>query len=343
MSPQTIEKAIDFFYPYLDKKTDVILFGGEPLLAYKNVKHTVSLLEAKNGGSTKEDEQKEFTYYLTTNGMLINDVMLDYFQRYSFGLMLSFDGLTQDTARQAGSHKKLHRLIRHIRENYPDIDFSLNSVFTPETVSYISDSYRYIIESGVREALFSLSSIQPWDEPALQELEVQLDKLTGYLLEYYRENREIPVTYFQEPKESPDSQQGGFVCAAGRDRISVTPDEEVWGCYLFHDYLKNKQKDNDYSAYSFGKLDEFIENHETLFPRILENYLDLRQSRFLTDAEEEFCFLCEEVGHCSVCPVNAAYSTGFIGRIPAWLCRLNKIQMRAKERFLEKKALLSKK
>jgi hypothetical protein len=33
------------------------------------------------------------------------------------------------------------------------------------------------------------------------------------------------------------------------------------------------------------------------------------------------------------CPVNAAYATGSIGKISCRQCRLNKIQLRARENF----------
>jgi hypothetical protein len=116
--------------------------------------------------------------------------------------------------------------------------------------------------------------------------------------------------------------------------MSVTWDEDLWGCYLFHDYMKQNKESDDYRCYHFGKLDEFIKNHETRYPEILVNYSDLSQDMFYTG--EQHCFLCADVEHCGTCPVNAAFSTASIGKIPPWLCHLNRIQKQAKERFLNK-------
>jgi len=126
----------------------------------------------------------------------------------------------------------------------------------------------------------------------------------------------------------------GFVCTAGLTRMAVTPGEDIWGCYLFHDSLMDKKGDDDHGRYYFGKLDDFMENGETVYPRTLSNYKNLRQDCFI--AEEQFCFLCEEVDSCGVCPVNADYSTHFIGKISPWRCRINRLEKRARDKFLEK-------
>jgi sulfatase maturation enzyme AslB (radical SAM superfamily) len=273
MDLSTLEKSIDFFYPYLDDNVDIIFFGGEPLMAFDKIKYGVQKLSELN-----REGAKTFLYNVTTNGMLMNEEMLEFFNRHRFELMLSFDGLTQDMARQSGTLKTLEALIGKI-QTYPHIDFAMNSVFTPETVGSLSESFKYILEFGVGELLLSTSSIEPWDNESLNEFEEQLAQLSTLLLDNYKTSKEVPVTLFREPE---NQRERSFICAAGRDRISITPDGELWGCYLFHDYLKEKRGSKDFGAYSLGKLEEFKENHQTLYPAIMENYKELRQERFFT-------------------------------------------------------------
>jgi len=328
MELSTIEKAVTFFYPFLKEKTDIIFYGGEPLLAFDAIQHTVSLL---NGQNEKNSEKKQFVFSLTTNGSLIDEEMLRYFDRHKFSVMLSFDGLTQDIARKSGSFSPSLKLVRRIKE-YPGIEFTINSVFTPETVELLSDSMRFVIEaSEVAKLLLSLSTIEPWDREAVDKLEHQLNRLADFLYSYYKKTGAIPIPDFCPPK--PGARKG-FVCTAGLTRMAVTPGEDIWGCYLFHDYLMDKKGDDDHGRYYFGKLDDFIENVETVYPRTLSNYKHLRQDCFI--AEEQFCFLCEDVDSCGVCPVNVAYSTHFIGKISPWVCRINRLRKRARDKFLEK-------
>jgi MoaA/NifB/PqqE/SkfB family radical SAM enzyme len=319
----TIEKAVTFFYPFFKEKTDIIFYGGEPLLAFEAIKHAVSLLKEKNKA------EKKIVFSLTSNGSLIDHEMLDFFHQHGFSIMLSFDGLAQDIARKAGTMTPTLELIQRIQK-YPGIEFSINSVFTTDTVDYLSESLRFIIESGGTEVLLSLDSIHPWNRETLLKLEEQLKQLTGFLFSHYKEKEIIPATLFRPPEGPPKK---GFVCTAGLDRMAVSPDEELWGCFLFHDYLKDKKQSSDYLSYSFGPLDQFMEMHKTLYPEILANYADLRQDSFFTG--ERFCFLCEAVEQCGVCPVNAAYPTSFIGKIPTWQCSLNRILKKEKDKFFK--------
>jgi uncharacterized protein len=323
MSQATIEKAIAFFYPYLKKEAEIVFWGGEPLLAFDNIKYTVNRLQEKN-----KQGKKKIKFYFTTNGSLLNEDKLAFFNSHGFDIMLSFDGPTQDTARKAGSSKQITGLIKQVQK-YPDIVFSVNSVFTPETADRLSSSLRFIIELGVPEILISLSSIHPWPQKTLDMLTKEYERLVEYLVSFYKETGNIPVNDFRIPGGPPGK---GFVCLAGRNRMSVAPDEDIWGCYLFHDYLKQKKGSDNYRHYHFGKLDDFIKHHETRYPTILANYSDLKQDMFFTESEN--CFLCRDVEHCRTCPVNAAFSTASIGKIPPWLCDLNRTQRQAKERFL---------
>lgn len=327
MKRSTIEKAVEFFYPFLDEEAYILFCGGEPLLAFENIKYTVSLLQEKNR------EGKKLKFSLTTNGSLITDEILHFFDDHSFDILLSFDGLAQ-AMRKPGSMVPTMELIDGIqKKSYPGMVFSINTVFSPTTVNQLSASLQYIIKSGVTDLGYDLTLDIPWDDSALLALEKELSGLTDFLVSFYKEKGIIPVNNFR--KEEPHSKNKQiFACAAGIKNMVVTQGENVWGCYRFHDYLKSREESPDYQTYSFGKLDDFMENHETVYPQVRDNYTDLRQYCFFT--ENQLCILCEDVVKCKVCPVNAAYTTSIIGKIPPWICRIHGIQEKEKKRLLKK-------
>ena len=115
--------------------------------------------------------------------------------------------------------------------------------------------------------------------------------------------------------------------------MAVTPEGQLWGCFLFHDYFKSRQDSSQYQDYSFGALTGFIADYETRYPGISANYAELRQDLFRV--EDDYCFLCESVEDCVVCPVNAAYSSGSLGRISCRQCQLVKIQRNARKSFIK--------
>ena len=238
---------------------------------------------------------------------------------------MSFDGFAQEALRKKGSFKKTVSIIEELL-NYPDIALEVNSVFAPTTVDYFSDSIKFIIDLGVPNIHFSPSVIKPWDHASLLKLENEMTKLVKILVDHYKRKRDIPVTNFRE-----ESGKGIFYCAAGKDRLAITPDEEIWGCFLFPDYFKGKENSPEYKKFYFGSLDNFIENHKSMYPRILSNYSKLYMDNF--SASGQGCFLCPELEDCAVCPINASFSGNPLGEIPSCLCKIQKIKIKEKEKF----------
>ncbi|UCH93731.1 MAG: radical SAM protein [Candidatus Aminicenantes bacterium] len=350
MDNTTIKTAVDFFYPFLkgDDKIYINFYGGEPLLAYDKIKYAVQLLQEKNKTGNKNIECS-----LTTNGSLITDEMLDFFNRNQFGLMLSFDGLAQDKGRKKGTLDQMVQVMKRIRA-HPGIDFEINSVFTPGTISSLTDSLRFMIQLDRSDITLNFSTIEEWTPLDLDALSTELKRLSDFLFSYYQEKGTIPVKNFQAPETlveadtAKEMKRGIFRCNAGKDRMAVTPEGKLWGCFLFHDYFKTRENHPQYQDYFLGTLTDFIANYETRYPVILANYSELRQDFFQVDkknpgenGENEFCFLCEDIDGCVVCPVNAAYTSGALGKVSYHKCQLIKIQRHAQENFRQKLLELS--
>jgi hypothetical protein len=239
--------------------------------------------------------------------------------------VLSFDSLAQDVLRKKGSFKKTVSMIEEIL-HCPDIGLEINSVFTPATIDYLSDSVKFIMDLGVPDIHFALSMIKPWDQVSLLKFENEMMKLRNTLVDYYRRRSNIPVSDFRE-----DSGNGISYCGAGKNRLAITPDEKIWGCFLFPDYFKGKENSVEHKNFFYGILDDFIEDHKNLHPRISSNYARLSMDNFSTSRME--CFLCPELEKCAVCPINASFSGHSLGKIPSYLCEIQKIRIKQKEKF----------
>jgi len=240
-------------------------------------------------------------------------------------LELSFDGLAQDVGRQKGSGEKVIPIIKEILK-HPNIDLEINSVFSPDTVSYLSESMKYTMDLGVPDIRCSFATIKPWNQTYLKKLESEMSKLREILLLHFKRKGCIPVVNFRD-----DHVKGIFYCAAGKDRLTISSEEGVWGCFLFADYFKGKENTPEYSKFFFGNLGDFIENQEGIYPKVASNYAELRMDNFRTSKME--CFLCKKYKNCAVCPINAALSGAPIGQIPNHICEIQKIVIREKESF----------
>lgn len=324
--------------PNLTKNYYISFYGGEPLLSFSLIKETVSFLKNKN-----KELKKRVHYTITTNGSLLTDEIVQFLSEHKFSVELSFDGLAQDVLRKKGSYKAIAPKISELL-NHTDIGLEVNSVFTPLSVGYLSESIKSIMELGVPNICVSFSTIESWNRGALLRLEEEMAELRKIVVGHYKKEGNIPVVNYRDVHA-----KGIFYCAAGKDRLAMATDGEIWGCYLFPDYFKGIGKDEDearggrkgepglgigpsnYKKFSFGSLENFIKNHRNIYPRILRNYSKLSMDNFSTSKME--CFLCEELESCAVCPINAALSGARLGEIPDHICKINKIKTREKKKF----------
>ena len=290
-------------------------YGGEPLLAFGLIRKTLSLLEKKN-----EELNKKATYSLTTNGSLLTEDVLQFLDRNKFQVELSFDGFAQDIQKRKGTFKKMVSAINELLK-YPNIDLETNSVFSPETIRYLAKSMTFLMKLGVPNIHFSLSVLEHWNSSSLKKLNDEMKKLREGMLIHHEKHNRIPVTNFRENRK-----KGIFFCAAGQDRLAISPDGQIWGCFLFPDYFRGKENSALYQKYYFGDLEDFIQNHKKVFPRISKNYAQLRMDNFSTPYMK--CLLCLELESCAVCPVNASFSGLPLGEIPPYLCEIQKIKMK---------------
>jgi sulfatase maturation enzyme AslB (radical SAM superfamily) len=326
----TIETSIDFFYPYLKTGERIFInfYGGEPLLAYDKIKHALRLLTEKN-----KQEQKQFVFAMTTNGSLLTGEILDFFSNYNFVLVLSFDGLAQELGRKKFTLSLMEELIKKI-QTYTNIRFEINSVFTPQTIDLFSKSMRFILEQGEPDVTFNIVSTEDWTPAQFAALKNELQQFNDFMAHFYKETDRMPVLNFRSATTKEEKKRGIFNCSAGRNRAAITPEGKVWGCHMFHDYFNSVAGHVEYGDYCFGTLDDFIANYDTRYPDILANYAELRQDFF--QVEEAPCFLCEEIEGCAICPVNAAFTSGSLGKITRCRCELEKIQRDALRDFREK-------
>jgi len=315
----TIKKAIDFFSPYFSFPCYINFYGGEPTLEWDLITKVVEYIKSK-------DRAKEIKFSMTSNCSLLDQKRIEFLSNNHFTLLISFDGLAQEISREKGSLSKIEMTIMDILD-YPDIHTAVNSIFIPETIHLLSASIKMMIEMNMKEINFGLSSISTWEEADMERFHMELEKLSIILADYYKENGFIPVVNFQQGHK-----KGTFVCHAGRNRLALSPDGQIWGCYLFWDYFKNRKNHPGYGNYCFGKLEEFMVSPEEPYPGILAHYSDLRMDYFCMQGKP--CFSCNDIEHCMVCPIDAVFSGAQFGEVPPVICRINKTLMKYRKIFL---------
>ena len=89
MSLEVGKRALDFLIENSGTRhnLEVDFFGGEPLMNWEVVKQIVAYAR-----SVEKQHNKNFRFTLTTNGMLINDEVIEFANREMSNVVLSLDG-----------------------------------------------------------------------------------------------------------------------------------------------------------------------------------------------------------------------------------------------------------
>jgi radical SAM protein with 4Fe4S-binding SPASM domain len=307
-----IREALDFFQGFLEPRSFIVFYGGEPLLAFDTIRRTLAHVQEQAAL-----RKKEFRYSISTNGSLLTEEVIAFLNTHRFQVNLSHDGTAQDTTRPSRMNPLiLENLDRMIR--FKQIKLTTNSVFVPATVEELFPSARFLIERGVPDCGFAYSITSPWDLASLDNMREQVRELRRFLLGHYRQHSFLPVANFRGLPVLDT-----FRCAAGWDRMSLAADGRLWGCRFFADFFASQPDHPESDRYCYGPIRR-LAHHPTTSPSTISRHYDrLRQDSF--SSEEKACRKCRRLLACSVCPAAAAFSTGLIGKIPAWTCEIKDI------------------
>ena len=110
MSFEVGKKALDFLIANSGKRRnlEVDFFGGEPLMNWEVVKQLV-----RYGRSQEEAHNKKFRFTLTTNGVLLNDEIMEFCNKEMSNVVLSLDGRKEinDQMRPSRNGKSSYDII----------------------------------------------------------------------------------------------------------------------------------------------------------------------------------------------------------------------------------------
>ncbi len=243
MSLEVGKKALDFLIENSGNRVnlEVDFFGGEPLMNWDVVKELVLY-----GRSKEAEHNKKFRFTLTTNGVLLNDEIMEFANKEMANVVLSLDGRKEvnDSMRPFRNGKGSYELIvpkfqefaKQRDEN--NQSYYVRGTFTRDNIDFSKD-VKHFADLG-----FKHMSIEPVvgadDEPyAIRESDLpkimeEYDNLAVEYIKRHKEGRGFNFFHFMI-----DLEQGPCVakrlsgCGSGTEYLAVTPWGDFYPCHQF--------------------------------------------------------------------------------------------------------------
>ena len=254
MSLEVGKAAIDFLIEHSGNRRnlEVDFFGGEPLMNFDVVKEIVAY-----GRSKEKTYDKNFRFTLTTNGMLLNQDIMEFANREMSNVVLSVDGRPEihdsmrPTPNGKGSYAYIMPKFKEFAKLRGDRSYYVRGTFTRNNLDFSRDVLHLADEGFTQisvEPVVSLPeepySIREEDIPQLCE---EYDKLAVEMLRREEEGRGFNFFHFMI-----DLDQGPCVakrlsgCGSGTEYLAVTPWGDLYPCHQFvgdEDFLLGNVKD----------------------------------------------------------------------------------------------------
>ena len=242
MSYEVGKKALDFLIANSGKRRnlEVDFFGGEPLMNWNVVKQLVEY-----GRSQEELFDKRFRFTLTTNGMLLNDEIMDFCNREMSNVVLSLDGRKEvnDDMRpvrsgKGSSYDIIVPKFQQFAKSRAGKDYYVRGTFTRSNLDFAKDVIHFA------DLGFDQMSIEPVvslpDEPyAIKEedLPVIMEEYDNLAVEYIKrckEGKGFNFFHFMiDLNAGPCVAKRLSGCGSGTEYLAVTPWGDFYPCHQF--------------------------------------------------------------------------------------------------------------
>ncbi len=241
MSLEVGKRAIDFLVENSGsrKNLEVDFFGGEPLMNFQVVKDIVAYAR-----SIEKEKGKNFRFTLTTNGVLVDDDVIEFANRECHNVVLSLDGRKEihDAYRVDysgnGSWDKIVPKFQKFVESRNGKGYYMRGTFTHANPDFLED-IKTMLDLGFTELSMEPVVCPEGDPAALTEddkevVMEQYEKLAALMLERDKEGK--PFTFYHymiDLTGGPCIYKRISGCGSGTEYMAVTPWGDLYPCHQF--------------------------------------------------------------------------------------------------------------
>ena len=315
MSFETGKRALDFLVENSEgrRNLEVDFFGGEPLMNWEVVKQLVAYAR-----SIEEAAGKNFRFTLTTNGVLVDDDVIDFCNREMHNVVLSLDGRREVHDRfrvdyaGKGSYDNIVPKFKRFVESRGGQGYYMRGTYTHHNTDFTHDIF-HMADLGFDQLSMEPVVCAPDDPSALTEEDLpilfeQYELLAREMIRRKKEGKGFTFYHYMiDLTHGPCIYKRVAGCGSGSEYFAVTPWGELYPC---HQFVGDER-------YSMGNIWDGVKN-EALRD-------EFRKCNVYSKPECADCWA--RLWCAGGCAANAYHATGSITGTYAYGCELFKKRM----------------
>ena len=241
MSYEVGKKALDFLVANSGNRRnlEVDFFGGEPLMNFQVVKDLVAY-----GRSLEKEHDKNFRFTLTTNGVLLDDDIMEFANKEMGNVVLSIDGRKEVHDRMrpfrkgAGSYDLIVPKFQKFAESRHQDKYYVRGTFTHNNLDFSKDVL-HLADLGFKQISVEPVVAQDTDSYAIREEDLPqlMEEYENLALEMVRRHgTEEDFNFFHfmiDLEGGPCVAKRLSGCGSGTEYLAVTPTGDLYPCHQF--------------------------------------------------------------------------------------------------------------
>ena len=312
MSFEVGKRALDFLIENSGTRhnLEVDFFGGEPLMNWEVVKKLVAYAREQ-----EKIHNKNFRFTLTTNGMLVDDEVIEFSNKEMSNVVLSLDGrkeindISRKTIGGVGSYDIIVPKFQKFVKARDGKNYYMRGTFTHNNVEFTKDIL-HMADLGFKELSMEPVVCDPSEKYALTEedlpvLKEQYEILAKEMIERNKKGDGFTFYHYMiDLKDGPCIYKRISGCGSGTEYMAVTPWGDLYPC---HQFVGDEK-------YKLGDIYSGVTNKE------IQDKL-----KFCNAYAREQCKDCWAKLYCSGgCAANSYHATGDITGVYEYGCELFK-------------------
>ena len=241
MSFEVGKQALDFLVAHSGKRRnlEVDFFGGEPLMNWDVVKQLVAYAR-----SIEKEAGKNFRFTLTTNGVLVDDEVIEFANKEMHNVVMSIDGRKEVHDRfrvnyaGQGSYDTIIPKFQKFAKARGERDYYVRGTYTHHNTDFTKDIL-HMADLGFTQLSMEPVVCAPDDPCALieEDLPVLFEQYEELAKEMIRREKDgKPITFYHymiDLNHGPCIYKRIAGCGSGTEYLAVTPWGDLYPCHQF--------------------------------------------------------------------------------------------------------------